>query len=127
MVEEQVATGPPDGNDYLYQWEAWHDYNRSAGMEKIEASLLAINAADDERNPAETGVTAAAIKRIRNGRLYLIPASTETRGHLTTGNAAFYAEQLKEPLPTAPQRTMERTRYSAPPHPRPRSHPPPSC
>ena len=60
-------------------------------MEKIQATLLAINAADDERNPPETGVTDAAIKRIKNGRSYLIPASTETRGHLTTGNAKFYA------------------------------------
>lgn len=106
MVDEQLATAPPDANDYLYQWESSHDYNPSAGMEKIEATLLAINAADDERNPPETGVTAAAIKRIRNGRLYLIPASTETRGHLTTGNAAFYAEPLKELLQSAPQRTM---------------------
>jgi len=107
MVDEQFAMSVlPDANDYLYQWDASHDYNPSAGMEKIEATLLAINAADDERNPPETGVTAAAIKRIKNGRLYLIPASTETRGHLTTGNAAFYAEQLKELLQTAPQRTM---------------------
>ena len=75
-------------------------------MERIEATLLAINAADDERNPPETGVTAAAIKRVRNGRLYLIPASTETRGHLTTGNAAFYTEQLNELLQSAPQPTM---------------------
>jgi homoserine O-acetyltransferase len=75
-------------------------------MERIEATVLAINAADDERNPPETGVTDAAIKRIKNGRLYLIPASTETRGHLTTGNAKFYAEQLKELLQTAPQKTM---------------------
>ena len=52
--------------------------------------LLAINAADDERNPPETGVTDAALKRVKNGKLYLIPASTETRGHLTTGNAKFY-------------------------------------
>jgi homoserine O-acetyltransferase len=72
-------------------------------MEKIEATVLAINAADDERNPPETGVTAAAIKRIRHGKIYLIPASTETRGHLTTGNAKFYAEQVKELLQTAPK------------------------
>jgi hypothetical protein len=39
-----------------------HDYDPSAGMEKIEATLRAINAADDERNPPEAGVTAAAIK-----------------------------------------------------------------
>jgi homoserine acetyltransferase len=70
------------------------------------ATLLAINAADDERNPPETGVTDAAMKRIKNGKLYLIPASPETRGHLTTGNAKFYAKQLQELLQTAPRRTM---------------------
>jgi homoserine O-acetyltransferase/O-succinyltransferase len=107
MVDEQLALPvTADANDYLYQWDASHDYDPSAGMEKIEATLLAINAADDERNPPETGVTTAAIKRIKNGRIHLIPASTETRGHLTTGNAKFYSEQLKELLQTAPQKTM---------------------
>ena len=67
---------------------------------------MLINAADDERNPPETGITEAAMKRIKNGKLYLIPASTETRGHCTTGNAKFYAQQLQELLQTAPQRTM---------------------
>ena len=65
-----------------------------------------INAADDERNPPETGVTDAAVKRVKNGRLFLIPASSETRGHLTTGNAKFYTQQLDELLQSAPQRTM---------------------
>jgi homoserine O-acetyltransferase/O-succinyltransferase len=107
MVDEQLALPvTTDANDYIYQWEASHDYDPSADMEKIEATLLAINAADDERNPPETGVTAGAIRRIRNGRLYLIPASTETRGHLTTGNAKFYAEELRDLLQTAPQKTM---------------------
>src|SRR5215472_11811709 len=106
LAYQMLAPTAADANDYLYQWEASHDYNPLADMEKIEATLLAINAADDERNPPETGVTAAAIKRIRNGSLYLIPASTETRGHLTTGNAKFYAEQLRQLLQTAPQRTM---------------------
>jgi homoserine O-acetyltransferase/O-succinyltransferase len=107
MVDEQLALlVTADANDFIYQWEASHDYDPSAAMEKIEATLLAINAADDERNPPETGVTDAAIKRIRNGRLYLIPASSETRGHLTTGNAAFYKQQLLELLQSAPQRTM---------------------
>jgi homoserine O-acetyltransferase len=106
MVDEQLATPIADANDFLYQWEASHDYDPSPLLERIEATLLAINAADDERNPPETGVTEAAIKRIRNGRLYLIPASTETRGHLTTGNAAFYKQQLQELLQAAPQRAM---------------------
>ncbi|HEY5126961.1 MAG TPA: hypothetical protein VIJ35_06610, partial [Bradyrhizobium sp.] len=107
MVDARLATPiTADANDFLYQWEASHDYNPSAGMEKIEAALLLINSADDERNPPETGVTDAALKRVKNGRLYLIPASTETRGHLTTGNAKFYKQQLQELLQTAPQRTM---------------------
>ncbi|WP_213769542.1 alpha/beta fold hydrolase [Bradyrhizobium sp. dw_78] len=105
LVDDRLATPvTADANDFVYQWEASHDYDPSGGMERIEATLLAINAADDERNPPETGVTEAAIKRISNGRLYLIPASTETRGHLTTGNAGFYAQQLRELLQTTPQR-----------------------
>lgn len=107
MVDEQLALPvTADANDFIYQWDASHDFDPSTGMEKIEATVLAINAADDERNPPETGVAAAAIKRIKNGKIYLIPASTETRGHLTTGNAKFYVEQLKELLQTAPQKTM---------------------
>jgi homoserine O-acetyltransferase len=107
MIDDRLAVAvTADANDFLYQWEASHDYDPFAGMERIAATLLAINAADDERNPPETGVTDAAIKRINNGKLYLIPASTETRGHLTTGNAKFYAQQLRELLQTAPQRTM---------------------
>jgi homoserine O-acetyltransferase/O-succinyltransferase len=46
------------------------------------------------------------VKRIKNGKIYLIPASTETRGHLTTGDAKFYKQQLQELLQTAPQKTM---------------------
>ncbi len=107
MVDDRLATPiAADANDFIYQWDASHDYDPSAGMERIEAMLLLINAADDERNPPETGITDAALKRVKNGKLYLIPASTATRGHLTTGNAAFYKQQLQELLQTAPQRTM---------------------
>lgn len=71
-----------------------------------ETSRPTINAADDERNPPETGVTEAAVKRIKNGKIYLIPASSETRGHLTTGDAKFYSGQLQELLRVTPQRAM---------------------
>jgi len=107
MVDERLATPvTADANDFIYQWDSSHDYNPSADLEKIKATVLAINSADDERNPPETGVTAEALKQVKNGHLYLIPASPETRGHLTTGNAKFYATQLKELLQTAPQRAM---------------------
>ena len=107
MVDERLATAiTADANDFIYQWEASHDYNPAPSLEKIEARLLLINAADDERNPPETGVTDAALKRVKNGSLFLIPASSDTRGHLTTGNAKFYRKQLEELLQTAPQKAM---------------------
>lgn len=67
---------------------------------------MPINAADDERNPPETGVTEAAMKSVKDGRLFVIPASTQTSGHSTTANAKFYIQQLQELLRTAPQRGM---------------------
>ena len=107
MVDDRLATPvATDANDFIYHWQSSHDYDASAGLERIEATLLAINSADDERNPPETGITEAAMKRIRNAKLYLIPASTQTRGHSTTGNAAFYKEELRKLLESAPQRTM---------------------
>jgi homoserine O-acetyltransferase/O-succinyltransferase len=67
MVDELLASPvTADANDFIYQWDASHDYNPSPGLERIEATLLAINAADDERNPPETGVTDAAMKRVKN-------------------------------------------------------------
>ncbi|WP_315725620.1 MULTISPECIES: alpha/beta fold hydrolase [unclassified Bradyrhizobium] len=105
MVEERLATPiPTDANDFIYQWESSHDYNPAADLDKIKATVMLINSADDERNPPETGVTAEAMKRVANGKVLLIPTSPETRGHLTTGNAKFYVEPLRELLATAPQR-----------------------
>jgi homoserine O-acetyltransferase len=95
-----------DANDFLWQWGSSADYDASADLEKIEATLLLINAADDERNPPETGLTDAAMKRVKNGKLYLIPASEQTAGHGTTGSAKHYSKQLDELLKTAPKRTM---------------------
>jgi len=107
MIDERLAAPlTTDANDFIYQWQASHDYDAAAGLSRIEATLLAINSADDERNPPETGVTVEAIKQVKNGRLYLIPASAETRGHGTTSNARFYKQQLEELLRSAPSRAM---------------------
>jgi homoserine O-acetyltransferase len=101
-----AAPFPFDANDFLYQWESSGDYDAAPGLERIQAALLAINAADDERNPPESGLMDSALKRVKNGRLYLIPASEDTRGHSTTAMAKFYKQQLQELLQTAPQRPM---------------------
>jgi homoserine O-acetyltransferase len=96
-----------DANDFLWAWGSSADYDASPDLEKIEASVLVINAADDERNPPETGVLDRAMKRVKDGRVYLIPASTETRGHGTTGsNAGLYAKQLADFLQSVPKKGM---------------------
>ncbi|MGB5082680.1 MAG: alpha/beta fold hydrolase [Burkholderiales bacterium] len=92
-----------DANDVLYQWESSEDYNPNALLERIEARVLAINAADDERNPPELGILEREIRRVRNGRYLLVPGSDQTRGHGTTGMAKLYAKELAELLRTAPR------------------------
>ena len=95
-----------DANDFLWAWGSSADYDAAPGLDKIKATVLAINAADDERNPPETGVTERALKQVKNARLLLIPASEETSGHGTTGAARFYKRQLQELLDTAPRQAM---------------------
>jgi homoserine O-acetyltransferase len=73
-------------------------------LNRITATLLAINSADDERNPPELGVMERALKPIPNARLLLIPASDQTAGHGTTGQAKWWKEELRSLLKTAPRR-----------------------
>lgn len=98
-----AAPFPADANDVLYQWDSSRDYNPSPGLEKIRATLLAINAADDERNPPELGLLDREIKRVKNGRILLIPASESTAGHGTTGSAKHYKRELGELMQSAPK------------------------
>jgi homoserine O-acetyltransferase len=95
-----------DANDFLYQWDSSRDYDAAPGLEKIKAALLAINSADDERNPPETGIMERELKRVKNGKLYMVPPSADTRGHGTTANARWWKHQLQEFLQTAPKRAM---------------------
>jgi homoserine O-acetyltransferase len=95
-----------DANDFMYQWDSSRDYNPAPRLERIKAALLVINSADDERNPPETGIMERELKRIPGARLLLIPASTETRGHGTTGMARFWKRELQEFLAQVPRRAM---------------------
>jgi len=108
VAERLAAPFTADANDYLYQWDASRDYNPAPRLERITAALLAINSADDERNPPELGIMEPAIKRIKNARYYLIPAGPDTRGHGTTAMAKFWKEQLAAFLESAP-RTAKRS------------------
>jgi homoserine O-acetyltransferase/O-succinyltransferase len=107
IVDARIAAPvDADANDFLWQWGSSFDYDPAPGLEKIEAWVLAINSTDDERNPPETGIMVEAMKRVKNGRVYLIPASDQTTGHLTTSNARFFKQQLQEFLETVPPQSV---------------------
>ena len=103
LVDERLAAPvTADANDFIYQWSSSADFNAMPGLGRIQAPLLAINSADDERNPPETGTLATALQQMKKADVYLIPASAETRGHGTTGFARFYAKQLATFLNSVP-------------------------
>ncbi len=103
IVEERLAApSNADANDFIWQVNASRTYDPEPMLGKIRAPVLAINSADDERDPPETGVMDAAMKKVKNGSVYLIPASTETFGHGTVFAAKFYAKELGEFLAEVP-------------------------
>ena len=103
---EDMLTAPSnaDANDVIYQFDAARDYDPAPKLASITAWVLAINSADDERNPPETRTTADGVAKLAHGKYYLIPASAQTRGHGTTGTAALWRDQLATWLPTVPRR-----------------------
>jgi homoserine O-acetyltransferase len=102
-----LEMGNLDANDFLYQVNASRDYDPSSGLEKITAPLLLINSADDFVNPPALGIAEREIKRVKNGRFILLPASEQTHGHGTHTWAAVwqqYLAQLLEASNKAPAR-----------------------
>ncbi|HEX9183993.1 MAG TPA: alpha/beta fold hydrolase [Burkholderiales bacterium] len=93
-----------DANDVLYQWDSSRDYNPAPQLERIQAQVLVINSADDERNPPSLGVMERELKRVKNARLFLIPASDQTAGHGTTGQAKWWAQEVAAFLGSVPRR-----------------------
>jgi len=103
LVDQRLAAAAPaDANDWVYQWMSSADYNPTPGLAKIQTPLLAINAADDERNPPELGIMDNALKQVKSGKAYIIPTSTDTRGHATTGTASFWAKQFDQFIQSLP-------------------------
>ncbi|HEX9500187.1 MAG TPA: hypothetical protein VGA10_00905, partial [Thermoanaerobaculia bacterium] len=85
-----------DANDILYQWESSDDYNPSPGLERVRAALVAINSADDERNPPELGIMEKLMPRVAHGRYVLIPTSEQTRGHGTHTWPEVWGKELEK-------------------------------
>jgi homoserine O-acetyltransferase/O-succinyltransferase len=107
LDDRMNAAFTADANDILYQYRSSGDYDPSPGLERIKATVLAINSTDDERNPPETGIMERELKRIKNAKLVMIPASDDTRGHITTFFAKFWKQQVQYLLQTAPRNGSE--------------------
>ena len=83
-----------DANDWIYQLEASRTYDPSPKLANITAPVTWINSADDFINPPELGLAEVEVKRMKQGRFVLIPASKDTHGHGTHTWAALWKDEL---------------------------------
>jgi homoserine acetyltransferase len=101
-IVEFCRSGQIDANDLVHRFEASADYDPAPDLEKIQASVLAINFADDELNPPQLGIVDRAMPRLRNGQFVLVPASSQTQGHMTLRKASIYAPFVADFLAKLP-------------------------
>jgi homoserine O-acetyltransferase len=87
-----------DANDLLYQVGASRDYDPSGSLDKIQTRIMWINSADDFINPPELGIAEREVKKVKNARFVLLPASDQTHGHGTHTWAAVWQQYLSELL-----------------------------
>lgn len=87
-----------DANDLLFALDASRDYDPSPRLDKIQASLLALNFADDAINPPELGLLEKGVARVKNGQAVVFPLSERTRGHQTHTWADVWKTYLSELL-----------------------------
>jgi homoserine O-acetyltransferase len=92
-----------DANDVMYQWDSSRDFDPTEGLDRIKAHVLVINSDDDERNPLELGILEAAMPKVANGEVLILPGSASTSGHGTPMQAAMYADKLADWLAKVPK------------------------
>jgi len=99
-LEESLKrmTADLDANDFLYAVSASRDYDPSSKLGSIKVQVMYVNSADDFINPPELGIAEREIKKVKNGKFILLPASEQTRGHGTHTWAAVWQQYLKELL-----------------------------
>ncbi|MGC1485062.1 MAG: alpha/beta fold hydrolase [Candidatus Acidiferrum sp.] len=87
-----------DANDLLYQVNASRNYDPSQQLGKIKAPVIFINSADDFINPPDLGIAEQEIKKVKNAKFILIPASGQTHGHGTHTWAEIWKQYMAELL-----------------------------
>lgn len=84
-----------DPNDTIYAFDASRFYNPAPHLDKINATLVAINSADDQVNPPELKILETEIQNVPNGSAIVLPITDETRGHGTHSRPAIWGEYLQ--------------------------------
>lgn len=97
-----MASATVDANDLLYQFESAGDYNPEPRLNRITGSLLAVNSADDEKNPPELGVMERAVQQLTHAEYVLLPITDRSIGHGTTTNATLWKDYLTRFLARLP-------------------------
>jgi homoserine O-acetyltransferase len=82
----------------LYYFSASKNYNLEPHLDKIAVPLTAVNSADDVVNPPELKIIDVDIRRVKRGKLVLLPITDATRGHGTHSLPAIWGSHLKELL-----------------------------
>jgi homoserine O-acetyltransferase len=98
--DQRISQGmrSADANNLLHQYEASRDYNPEPGLETIQATVIAINTADDTVNPPELGILEREIARVPHGRMVVIPRGSGSIGHGSYLVGSLYKEFLTELL-----------------------------
>jgi homoserine O-acetyltransferase/O-succinyltransferase len=94
----RTRTSGLDANDFLYQVNASRNYDPSPNLEKITVPVMWMNSADDFINPPDLGIAEQQVKRLKNGKFVLIPASEQTHGHGTHTFAVIWKQNMAEIL-----------------------------
>ena len=106
-------TATLDANDFLYAVNASRNYSPSAKLRTITAPVMFVNSADDFTNPPELGIAQREIRKVKQGRFVLIPASDQTHGHATHTWAVFWQQYLQELLEESASKTSQGGQHSA--------------
>ena len=105
MLEKRSAAVArlADANDTIYQFSASQGYDAWASIENITVPVLWWDSSDDFINPPTLPYPQMALAKMKNFRYRLLPASSETTGHMTFLQARFFADDVTELLSRSAQ------------------------
>lgn len=69
-------------------------------LARIRTPLLTILFEDDELNPTDPGTMERVMRKVKTGRMVVIPAGPETEGHRTQVNASVCREHVRRFMET---------------------------